>query len=176
MKLGNRVVSSGFRIAGKGQASNTYDHYLNRSGQDFYIDFERMNKEFEQAKQFKEDEIKNIKRAAELLALPGQRLFITSLLETTRIPGNVGMGDEWYLAVGNYRTWSSSIVSLNINLDGTKSYNADISYYFRDNYKWYDEAFGILKDFHRLNMGQEFKMHGIEEIDGLTWTTGKRYY
>ncbi|OPZ84859.1 MAG: tRNA(Glu)-specific nuclease WapA precursor [Firmicutes bacterium ADurb.Bin419] len=167
-----RIVSEGFRLAGRRDAADNWDHYVNGSGATKPVDFKRMNDEMWQAGEFREVAKNDMKVAATLLVNPnGREVSISSLFEEIREPENTGMFDNWYLAIGNYRTFTNATVSAKYNWDGSISYTADMLYNIRDNYKWYDKNLErTLKDLHRLGLAQEYKLEGVDYIKDISWS------
>ena len=151
-------------------AANMMRYFVSKNGGTYYIDFSKMNREDINAKANRLDAEKDIMEAAEALTPAGQFVEMSSVFEKKRDIKTSGQGN-WFFAINRYRTWSDATVRATQNKDGLINYNMVMSYYLRDNYRWYmtDEKGDILPEstmhlLHLAGLAREYKVEGMEVI------------
>lgn len=181
------LIITGGTLYGWTNAAKLMQHFMDGSGEQYNLN---MN-EFLQdgvTKGYRDSDINNALRAAEALALVGETLDINQKDEYLH---RASSGD-WYYAV-NYYYSDVDILNLTVTIDenGVKTYNADIRYIMQDYYNWDKDDhkpsiekkvlfFTItgpspaeLYRLHAAGRAQEFLTYGEITYTNVTWTEGQ---
>ena len=174
-------IASGGSLIDMPVASNLMSHYLKNTGANYNLDVAKFMKEDSGALSCRNTAINNALRAAEALARKGKTITIGQLTE----------GHPWQsqLATDNYRYALGSyfddvdVINLTVTeVNGVKTYTADIKYIVIDYYNWdtndYNEFAGIisphnLHELHKAGKAREFLTYGEITYKSITWTEGQ---
>lgn len=176
----NLVVVGGSFLGMKAAAS-FMSHYLDNTGNDYTINVSDFLKDDSGALASRNKAINNALRAAEALAQEGKQVTVNQLTEGHPMEGSLAT-DGWKYAIGSYFD-DVDIINLTVTeVDGVKTYSADIKYIVTDFYNWnendYNEFKGIVSphDLHELHKGgvaKEFMSYGEITYSSITWTEGQ---
>lgn len=176
----NIIAIGGFLI-NLPMASSLMSHYLKNTGENYNFNVDKFMKEDSGALACRNEAINNALRAAEQIARKGKTLTVGQLTE--------GHPMQWQLATQNYQYALGSyfddvdIINLTVTeVDGVKTYSADIKYIVIDYYNWDTNDYNKFKkivsphDLHELHRGgvaREFLTYGEMTYKNITWTEGQ---
>ena len=181
------LIITGGTLYGWTNAAKLMQHFMDGTGEQYNLN---MNEFLQDSvtKGYRDSDINNALRAAEALALVGETLDINQKDEYLH---RASSGD-WYYAV-NYYYSDVDILNLTVTVDenGVKTYNADIRYIMKDYYNWdkNDTKPSIEKKvlfititgpspaelyrLHAAGKAQEFLTYGEITYTNVTWTEGQ---
>lgn len=162
-------------------AANLLRHFLKNLGSTQTIDFERMNLENSEANAHMVNDINTAISAAEyFMEYYNNSVSFTTINEitgyNTSYDSSLGnLTNNWYQAIGGYRTWYSCLVSKNGN-----AYTMTLEYNMRDFYDWNPEktnAAPLVSQeqmylLHCAGMAKHFKVKGQMKML-VTWSKGQ---
>jgi hypothetical protein len=176
-----QLIAAGGSLINMPMASNLMSHYLKNTGENYNFDVDKFMKEDSGALACRNAAINNALRAAEQIARKGKTLTVGQLTE--------GHPMQWQLATQNYQYALGSyfddvdIINLTVTeVDGVKTYSADIKYIVIDYYNWDTNDYNKFKkivsphDLHELHRGgvaREFLTYGEMTYKNITWTEGQ---
>ncbi len=176
-----QLIAAGGSLINMPMASSLMSHYLKNTGATYNLNVEKFMAEDSGALTCRNNAINNALRAAEALARKGKTLTVGQLSE--------GHPMQWELATDNYRYALGSyfddvdVINLTVTeIDGVKTYSADIKYIVIDFYNWdtndYNDFKGIvspheLHELHKAGIAREFLTYGEVTYESITWTEGQ---
>lgn len=181
IKFKAQLIATGGSLINMPMASSLMSHYLGNTGENFNLDINKFMKEDSGALACRDTAINNALRAAEQIARKGKTLNV----------GQTTEGHPWesQLATDNYKyalgSYFDDVDVLNLTVtevDGVKTYSADIKYIVIDFYNWdtnnYSEFKGIvsphdLHELHKAGIAREFLTYGEVTYQSITWTEGQ---
>jgi hypothetical protein len=162
-------------------ASALMSHYLKNTGETYNIDVAGFLADDTGALASRNKAINNALRASEALAQSGKTLTINQLAEGHPMQGSLAT-QNWQYAIGSYFD-DVDVINLTVTeIDGVKTYSADIKYIVTDFYNWdtndYNEFKGIvsphdLHELHKAGIAKEFMSYGEITYSSITWTEGQ---
>ena len=176
-----QLIAAGGSLINMPMASELMNHYLKNTGATYNFDVAKFMREDSGALTCRDTAINNALRAAESLARKGKTITVGQLTE----------GHPWQsqLATDNYRYALGSyfddvdIINLTVTeVNGVKTYSADIKYIVIDYYNWdtndYNEFKGVvsphdLHELHKAGIAREFLTYGEITYKNITWTEGQ---
>ena len=176
-----QLIAAGGSLIDMPMASSLMSHYLKNTGANYNLDVTKFMNEDSGALACRNTAINNALRAAEALARKGKTITIGQLTE----------GHPWQsqLATDNYRYALGSyfddvdVINLTVTeVNGVKTYTADIKYIVIDYYNWdtndYNEFAGVisphnLHELHKAGKAREFLTYGEITYKSITWTEGQ---
>ena len=178
------LIITGGTLYGWTNAAKLMQHFMDGTGEQYNLN---MNEFLQDSvtKGYRDSDINNALRAAEALALVGETLDINQKEEYL----HRAYSGDWYYAV-NYYYSDVDILNLTVTIDenGVKTYNADIRYIMQDYYNWdkNDTKPAIEKKvwfvtitgpspaelyrLHAAGRAQEFLTYGEITYTNVTWT------
>ena len=176
-----QLIAAGGSVIDMPMASTLMSHYLKNTGANYNLDVAKFISEDSGALACRNTAINNALRAAEALARKGKTITIGQLTE--------GHPMQWELATDNYRYALGSyfddvdVINLTVTeVNGVKTYSADIKYIVIDFYNWdtndYNDFKGIvspheLHELHKAGIAREFLTYGEVTYKSITWTEGQ---
>lgn len=177
-------------IAGGGSALDMpvaaafMSHYIGNTGATYEIDVGGFMKDDSGALSSRNKAINNALRAAEQLAQKGKTVTVNQLTEGHPMQNSLAT-QNWQYAIGSYFD-DVDIINLTVTeVNGVKTYSADIKYIVTDFYNWdtndYNEFKGIisphdLHELHKAGKAKEFMSYGEITYSGITWTEGQEVF
>lgn len=181
IKFKAQLIAAGGSMINMPMASSLMSHYLSNTGENFNLDINKFMKEDSGALACRDTAINNALRAAEQIARKGKTLNVGQTAE--------GHPWDWQLATDNYKyalgSYFDDVDVMNLTVtevDGVKTYSADIKYIVIDFYNWntndYNEFKGIvsphdLHELHKAGIAREFLTYGEVTYQSITWTEGQ---
>ena len=181
IKTKANIIALGGSLINLPMASTLMNHYLKNTGENYNLDVAKFISEDSGALACRNTAINNALRAAEALARKGKTITIGQLTE--------GHPMQWELATDNYRYALGSyfddvdVINLTVTeVNGVKTYTADIKYIVIDFYNWdtndYNDFKGIvspheLHELHKAGIAREFLTYGEVTYKSITWTEGQ---
>ncbi len=175
----NLIVTGG-SLLGYSHAAKFMKHFLNNTGTDYNLDVKEFLSSDSGAMKSRNDAITNALRAAELIAKEGKTYTINQLTENH--PMQNTLTEDWQYSLGSYFT-DVDIINVTVTeVNGVKTYTADIKYIVTDFYNWdtnnYNKFASIVSphDLHELHKGgkaKEFMTYGELTYKNVTWTEGQ---
>ena len=182
----SNLVITGGSLIGWSNAAKLLQHFLDGSGEQYTLNMSSFLSD-STIKGFRDSDINNALRAAEAIAIVGESLDVNQKSENLHRPSG-----DWYYAVGSYFT-DVDVLNLTVTVDanGVKTYNADIRYIATDFYNWNKNDttpvidkkvlfFSItgpspaeLYRLHESGRAQEFLTYGEITYSNVTWTEGQ---
>ena len=181
------LIITGGSLLGWNNAAKMLQHFIEGSGEQYTLDMKAFLQDSVTGG-YRNSDINNALRAAEAIALVGETLDINQKGENLH---RASSGD-WYYAM-NYYFSDVDILNLTVTVDenGVKTYNADIRYIATDYYNWDKNNttpvinkkvlfFTIvgpspaeLYRLHEAGRAQEFLTYGEITYTNITWTEGQ---
>ena len=176
-----QMIALGGSLLGMPMASSLMSHYLSGTGSNYSFNINKFMKEDSGALACRDTAINNALRAAEQIARKGKTLNV----------GQTTEGHPWesQLATSNYKyalgSYFDDVDVLNLTVtevDGVKTYSADIKYIVLDFYNWdtnnYNKFASIisphdLHELHKAGIAREFLTYGETTYQSITWTEGQ---
>ena len=175
------LIAAGGSLINMPAASALMSHYLKNTGEAYNIDVAGFLSDDTGALASRNKAINNALRAAEALAQEGKTLTINQLAEGHPMQGSLAT-QNWQYAIGSYFD-DVDVINLTVTeVDGVKTYSADIKYIVTDFYNWdtndYNEFKGIvsphdLHELHKAGIAKEFMSYGEITYSSITWTEGQ---
>lgn len=175
------LIAAGGSMINMPAASALMSHYLKNTGETYNIDVAGFLSDDTGALASRNKAINNALRAAEALAQEGKALTINQLAEGHPMQGSLAT-QNWQYAIGSYFD-DVDVINLTVTeVDGVKTYSADIKYIVTDFYNWdtndYNEFKGIvsphdLHELHKAGIAKEFMSYGEITYSSITWTEGQ---
>lgn len=160
-------------------ASGCLRHFLDNTGTDYTgLDLTAMLKENTSYYQYGRltDEVNGMMSAMEVFAGPSTSLKIVEIEQNT--DSLSVQGDNWFYAIGKYRTWSYFNGARN---GSSASYNGTLTYHLEDYYDWDPNAGGYFLSIASLSLwelnyvGAARNFHISSTVDiPLSWDMGQR--
>lgn len=176
-----QLIALGGSLINMPAASSLMSHYLKNTGATYTIDVAGFLSDDSGALNSRNNAINNALRASELLAQKGKTVTINQLTEGHPMQGSLAT-QNWQYAIGSYFD-DVDIINLTVTeIDGVKTYTADIKYIVTDYYNWdtndYNEFKGIvsphdLHELHKAGIAKEFMSYGEITYSSITWTEGQ---
>ena len=177
-----KLIAAGGSLIDMPMASALMNHYLKNTGETYNLDVNKFMSEDSGALTCRNTAINNALRAAEQLARKGKTLTIGQLIEGHPWQSQLATQNYQY-ALGSYFD-DVDIINLTVTeVDGVKTYSADIKYIVIDYYNWdtndYNEFKGIvspheLHELHKAGKAREFLTYGEITYKNITWTEGQQ--
>lgn len=181
IKTKAQLIAAGGSLINMPAASALMSHYLKNTGETYTIDVASFLTDDSGALASRNTAINNALRAAEQLAQKGRKITINQLAEGHPMQGSLAT-DNWRYAIGSYFD-DVDVINLTVSeVDGVKTYTADIKYIVTDYYNWdtndYNEFKGIvsphdLHELHKAGIAKEFLSYGEITYSSITWTEGQ---
>lgn len=175
-----QLIVTGGSLLGLSNAASFMNHYLKNTGETYNLDVSNFLSSDSGALNSRNQAINNALRASEQLARFGETFTINQLTENH--PMQNTLTDDWQYSLGSYFT-DVDIINLTVTeVNGVKTYTADIKYIVTDFYNWdtndYYEFKKIVSphDLHELHKGgkaREFMTYGEITYKNITWTQGQ---
>ncbi len=162
-------------------AADFMKHYVGNTGKDYNLDVAAFLSQDSGALSSRNKAINNALRAAEQLAQRGKSVTVNQLTEGHPMQNSLAT-QNWQYSLGSYFD-DVDIINLTVTeVNGVKTYTADIKYIVTDFYNWdtndYNEFKGIisphdLHELHKAGKAREFLTYGEITYSGITWTEGQ---
>lgn len=160
-------------------ASACLRHFLDNEGTTYTeLDLGAMLRENTSYYQYRrlKDEVNGMMSAMEVFAGPSTSLNILEIEQNT--DASSVEGDNWFYAIGKYRTWSYFSGARN---GSSASYNGTLTYHLEDYYDWDPNAGGYflsmasyaLWELNYVGLARNFHISSTVDIP-LTWNMGQR--
>ena len=176
-----QLIAAGGNLIDMPAASALMSHYLKNTGETYTIDVASFLSDDSGALNSRNSAINSALRASEQLARKNKSVTINQLIESHPMQGSLAT-QNWQYAIGSYFT-DVDVINLTVTeVDGVKTYTADIKYIVTDYYNWdtndYNEFKGIvsphdLHELHKAGMAREFLSYGEITYSSITWTEGQ---
>ncbi len=176
-----QLIAAGGSLINMPAASALMSHYLKNTGATYNINVASFLTDDSGALSSRNKAINNALRAAEQLARKKKAVTINQLAEGHPMQGSLAT-QNWQYAIGSY-FGDVDIINLTFTeIDGVKTYKADIKYIVTDYYNWdtndYNKFKGIvsphdLHELHKAGMAREFLSYGEITYSSITWTEGQ---
>ena len=178
--LANTIAIGGSAI-NMPAASSFMSHYLKNTGADYTIDVAGFLSDDSGALKSRNTAINRALRAAEQLAQKNKSITIGQLTEGHPMQWELAT-QNWQYAIGSYFD-DVDIINLTVTeVDGVKTYTADIKYIVTDFYNWDTNDYNKFKDLvsphqlhelHKAGKAKEFMSYGEITYSQITWTEGQ---
>ena len=176
-----RMIATGGNTLGMPNAAKFMSHYLGNSGNTYNIDVASMMSSDSGALSCRNTAINNALRAAEALAQNGKSINVGQLTEGHPMQWQLATQD-WQYSLGSYFD-DVDITNLTVTeVNGVKTYTADITYIVTDFYNWDTNDYNKFKDIvsphqlhelHKAGKAKEFLSYGEITYSSITWTEGQ---
>ena len=176
-----QLIVTGGSLLGMQAAADFMRHYLDNTGTDYTINVSKFLKDDSGALKCRDTAINNALRASEQLARKGKTITIGQLTEGHPMQGQLAT-DSWRYAVGSYFD-DVDIINLTVTeVNGVKTYSADIKYIVTDFYNWdTNDTYRFkqivspheLHELHKAGIAREFMSYGEITYKNITWTEGQ---
>lgn len=174
-------IAAGGSLIDMPMASKLMSHYLNNTGANYNLDVDKFMSEDSGALACRNTAINNALRAAEQIARKGKTLTVGQLTEGHPMQGQLAT-DNYRFALGSYFD-DVDVINLTVTeIDGVKTYSADIKYIVIDFYNWDTNDYNKFKDLisphdlhelHKAGKAREFLTYGETTYQNITWTEGQ---
>lgn len=181
VKTKAQMIAAGGSLINMPMASALMNHYLKNTGETYNIDVASFLKDDSGALKSRNNAINNALRASEQLARKNKKITVNQLAEGHPMQGSLAT-QNWQYAIGSYFD-DVDIINLTVTeVNGIKTYSADIKYIVTDYYNWdtndYNKFKGIvsphdLHELHKAGIAREFLSYGEITYTGITWTEGQ---
>ena len=181
VKTKAQLIAAGGSMINMPAASALMSHYLKNTGETYNIDVKSFLTDDSGALKSRNTAINNALRAAEQLAQNGRAVTINQLAEGHPMQGSLAT-QNWQYAIGSYFD-DVDVINLTVTeVDGVKTYTADIKYIVTDFYNWdtndYNKFKNIvsphdLHELHKAGLAKEFMSYGEITYSSITWTEGQ---
>ncbi len=176
-----QLIAAGGSLINMPMASELMSHYLNNTGANYNLDINKFMSEDSGALACRNTAINNALRAAESLARKGKTITIGQLTEGHPMQGQLAT-DNYRYALGSYFD-DVDVINLTVTeIDGVKTYSADIKYIVIDFYNWDTNDYNKFKkivsphdlhELHKAGIAREFLTYGETTYQNITWTEGQ---
>jgi len=176
-----RLIASGGSALGMPDAAKFMSHYLGNTGNDYTIDVGSMLSGDSGALSSRNVAINRMLRAAEQLAVEGESLTVGQLTEGHPMQWELAT-QNWQYSLGSYFD-DVDVTDLTVTeVDGVKTYTANIKYIVTDFYNWDTNDYNKFKDIisphqlhelHKAGKAKEFLSYGEITYANITWTEGQ---
>ncbi len=176
-----QLIAIGGSLINMPAASALMSHYLKNTGATYNIDVADFLSDDSGALSCRNTAINNALRAAEQLARKNKTVTINQLTEGHPMDWQLAT-DNWKYAVGSYFD-DVDVINLTVTeVDGVKTYSADIKYIVTDFYNWdTNDTYPFKKivsphelhELHRAGIAREFLSYGEITYTNITWTEGQ---
>ena len=180
VKAKAQLIAVGGSLINMPAASALMSHYLKNTGETYSLDVASFLKDDSGALSSRNKAINSALRASEQLAQRNKAITVNQLEEGHPYQHELAT-QNWQYAIGSYFT-DVDVINLTVaEVDGVKTYSADIKYIVTDYYNWdtndYNEFKGIvsphdLHELHKAGIAKEFSSYG-EITYSITWTEGQ---
>lgn len=175
------LIAAGGSLINMPMASDLMKHYLKNTGATYNLDVNKFMKEDSGALACRNTAINNALRAAEVLARKGKTITIGQLTEGHPMQGQLAT-DNYRYALGSYFD-DVDVINLTVTeVNGVKTYSADIRYIVIDFYNWDTNDYNKFKkivsphdlhELHKAGIAREFLTYGETTYQNITWTEGQ---
>ena len=175
------LIAAGGSLIGMPAASSFMSHYLKNTGETYIIDVASFLKDDSGALSNRNTAINNGLRAAEQMAVSGKYINIGQLTEGHPMQGSLAT-QNWQYSIGSYFD-DVDIINLTVTeVNGVKTYTADIKYIVTDFYNWDANDTNKFKqivspqelhELHKAGYAREFMSYGEITYKSITWTEGQ---
>lgn len=179
--IANGIAVGGDSLVDMPVAADFMAHYLKNTGEDYTIDVAQFMSDDSGALSSRNKAINRALRAAELLAQKNKSITIGQLTEGHPMQWELAT-QNWQYAIGSYFD-DVDIINLTVTeVDGVKTYTADIKYIVTDFYNWDTNDYNKFKDLisphdlhelHKAGKAKEFMSNGEITYSRITWTEGQ---
>lgn len=180
LAIANGIAVGGDSLVDMPVAADFMSHYLEKTGSEYKIDVAQFISDDSGALAARNKAINNALRASEQLAQKNKSLTIGQLTEGHPMQWELAT-DNWRYAIGSYFD-DVDVINLTVTeVNGVKTYSADIKYIVTDFYNWDTNDYNKFKDLisphdlhelHKAGKAKEFMSYG-EIVYSITWTEGQ---
>ena len=179
----DEFLDSGIKLGATPHGANALFHYLQNSGEDFFIPLAiPLGLHKTQRTQYY-NQLNSFFDMAEQTIKPGHIYsFVTTTTPDEKWSINYGnrsaiyeqVADDWWLTFGGANNALIADVSCDKEADGKMHYTANIKYYIYDYYDWDNTEEDELANLHKYGKAQNFRTIGSYSFT-IEWIEGKRY-
>ena len=181
VKTKAQMIAAGGSLINMPAASALMSHYLKNTGATYNINVAGFLSDDSGALACRNRAINKALRAAEQLAVKNKTVTVQQTDESHPYQNELAT-QNWQYALGSYFD-DVDIINLTVTeVDGVKTYSADIKYSVADYYNWdtndYNKFKGIvsphdLHELHKAGIAREFLSYGEITYSSITWTEGQ---
>ncbi|MBQ7224977.1 MAG: hypothetical protein IJX02_00065 [Clostridia bacterium] len=175
------IAKAGGSLVDMPAAAALMEHYLKNTSSNYNLNVAGFLKDDSGALNSRNKAINNALRAAEALAIEGEVFTINQLAEGHPMQNSLAT-ENWQFALGSYFD-DVDIINVTVTeVNGVKTYTADIKYIVTDFYNWDTNVYDKFKDLvsphnlhelHKAGWAREFLTYGEITYAGITWTEGQ---
>ena len=175
------IAKAGGSLVDMPAAAALMEHYLKNTSSNYNLNVAGFLKDDSGALNSRNKAINNALRAAEALAIEGEVFTINQLAEGHPMQNSLAT-ENWQFALGSYFD-DVDIINVTVTeVNGVKTYTADIKYIVTDFYNWDTNDYNKFKDLvsphnlhelHKAGWAREFLTYGEITYAGITWTKGQ---